>query len=277
MIENTKNVQFANSNNINNSINNLIINESKTDESTQTNVNNNNTDNIIGKLNIKLQAIESLTKKEELKQSEIAAIKEEPKQAVKDEDEENPFACGSEFKSVSLINMDPYKFERTRTLSTFEDYLSKSTYFQSKIRQMNQSCIASSSKLESRPYTCKDAKQDQVTLDLLNNRLSRKLINKFTRVELVDIKPKSNLTTSTTTATNTTTNSNKITASDTSAHAASESAVDSSSKQVDLKTQTIKKTASFFKPEESVVLNSTNVKLKLEANKDTQVLTIEDN
>ena len=125
--------------------------------------------------------MESLNKKEE----ELKMQNEE----VDKDGIDNQFASGSEFKSVSLINMDPYKYERSKTLSTFEDYLSKSTYFQSKVKQLNQFNLPK--KLEfstTRPLTCKDLQSNnKVTqsLGLINNSLSRKLINKFIRVELV--------------------------------------------------------------------------------------------
>ena len=249
MIENSKNVQFANNNNlITNQINNLNIqfNENKNEEmgsnNNQNNQNNNsivNADNIV----IRIKLHDSQPKADEAS----AVIPSAPKQ----NDEENQLTSGSEFKSVSLINMDPYKFERTRTMSTFENYLSKSTYFQSKSKTNDFAIPKKHESSVHRPFTCKETKNDPLqnvsqSLEILNQPLSKKFMNKFSRVELVDVK---NLC----------------------------SKEDSVLEEPESSTSNVKVQTKKSVVKNDDMANPSNVKLKLETNKDSQVLTIEDN
>ena len=318
LIENNKNLQYSSNNNINNNIiinnnnnttnnnnnnnnntfinnaTNSINNEIKSEEiNSNNNANNNNQRDFQNNNNNRNNTLNSLMNAENL----ILKIKLE--QANKEnETEENPFASGSEFKSVSLINMDPYKYERSRTLSTFEHYLSRSTYFQSKARKRALEELKKYTSTVNRPFTCNETKKDfaALSLETLENPLSKKLLNKFHRIELVDLrrykelvskddtesdgskitpnlmvpkKPQIN-TSNTNTNANTTTNVNTTTNSYNSNN--NMNALSTIIKNINnVKVQTKKSDDS------QAILNPSNVKLKLETNKDTQVLTIEDN
>jgi hypothetical protein len=336
LIENNKNIQYSNNNTTtNNNNNNSIIinnnnmnngisnatnnsnNETKAEEvnsntinnnvnsnnNNQSNSQNNNINNYISSNSNNNNNLDSLMNADNL----IMRIKLE--QANKEnETEENPFASGSEFKSVSLINMDPYKFERAKTLSTFEHYLSRSTYFQSKARTRALEELKNYNSTINRPFTCNEAKKDfaALSLETLNNTLSKKILNKFNRIELVDLKrykdliskdetepsgpkiipnlmiPKNttnnninnstNIHTTTTTTSTTNNNNNNNYINSNSNNNSVTNALNSIIKNIsNVKAQTKKSDDS------QAVLNPSNVKLKLETNKDTQVLTIEDN
>jgi hypothetical protein len=315
MIENNKNIQFSNNNNqINNQTN--FNNENKPEEISINN-NNNNTTTINNNSNtnttiITAAAAAAATNNSQINQTNIqidlgnenliARIKLEESKNKKDnnktneEEEENPFACGSEFKSVSLINMDPYAYERSRTLSTFEHYLSRTTYFQKKLRNrliiktksrnnniietpqsatITSTATATANVLKHRPASSVDSGNNELiratSLEVLNNTISKKLLNKFNRIELVDLQSLK-FKDDTITTTTTTTTAAAIVNSDTNLSNNN----NNSTNNEKLKTKKFAKKQENLQQQQQVIY-PTNVKLKLETNKDSQVLTIEDN
>jgi len=314
MIENNKNIQFSNNNNqINNQTN--FNNENKPEEISINN-NNNNTTTINNNSNTNTTIITAAaaTNNSQINQTNIqidlgnenliARIKLEESKNKKDnnktneeEEEENPFACGSEFKSVSLINMDPYAYERSRTLSTFEHYLSRTTYFQKKLRNrliiktksrnnniietpqsatITSTATATANVLKHRPASSVDSGNNELiratSLEVLNNTISKKLLNKFNRIELVDLQSLK-FKDDTITTTTTTTTAAAIVNSDTNL---SNNNNNNSTNNEKLKTKKSAKKQENLQQQQQVIY-PTNVKLKLETNKDSQVLTIEDN
>jgi hypothetical protein len=313
MIENNKNIQFSNNNN-SNQINNQtnFNNENKPEEIS---INNNNTTTINNNSNTNTTIITTAaaaTNNSQINQTNInidlgnenliARLKLEESKNKKDnktneEEEENPFACGSEFKSVSLINMDPYAYERSRTLSTFEHYLSRTTYFQKKLRnrliiktktrnnniiETPQSATITSTAtatttnvLKHRPASSVDGGNNELiratSLEVLNNTISKKLLNKFNRIELVDLQSlkfkDDTITTTTTTTTAAIVNSDTNLSNNNNSNNEKVKTKKSAKKQENLQQQ----------QQQQQVIYPTNVKLKLETNKDSQVLTIEDN
>ncbi len=296
-------------NQINNQTN--FNNENKPEEISINN-NNNNTTTINNNSNTNTTIITAATNNSQINQTNIqidlgnenliARIKLEESKNKKDnnktnEEEENPFACGSEFKSVSLINMDPYAYERSRTLSTFEHYLSRTTYFQKKLRNrliiktksrnnniietpqsatITSTATATANVLKHRPASSVDSGNNELiratSLEVLNNTISKKLLNKFNRIELVDLQSLKFKDDTITTTTTTTTTAAAIVNSDTNL---SNNNNNNSTNNEKLKTKKSAKKQENLQQQQ--VIYPTNVKLKLETNKDSQVLTIEDN